>query len=53
MQQDTRTRANLPRLDLNVLPAFKMGYTGKGIRVVVLDDGLEHKHSDLRENYVR
>jgi subtilisin family serine protease len=44
---------NVPQLDLNVLPVFDMGYSGKGVRVCVLDDGIEHTHDDLRENYVR
>ncbi|ODM92521.1 Neuroendocrine convertase 1 [Orchesella cincta] len=50
--QDTRTKASLPRLDLNVLPVFQLGYTGSGVNVVILDDGLEHTHSDLVKNYV-
>lgn len=50
--QDTRTRAGLPKLDLNVLPVWERGITGAGIRVAVLDDGLEHGHDDLRQNYV-
>ncbi|KAG6457643.1 hypothetical protein O3G_MSEX010420 [Manduca sexta] len=49
--QDTRTIHYLPRLDLNVLPVYKMGYNGKGVRVSVLDDGIEHTHTDLRDNY--
>lgn len=49
---DTRTRAGLPKLDLNVLPVWQRGITGAGIRVAVLDDGLEHGHDDLRQNYV-
>lgn len=52
VQQDTRTRTSLPRLDLNVLPVFDMGVTGKGINVVILDDGIEHSHTDLIDNYV-
>ncbi len=27
--------------------------SGRGVRVCVLDDGLEHQHDDLRDNYVR
>lgn len=50
--QDTRTRPGLPKLDLNVLPVWERGITGAGIRVAVLDDGLEHSHDDLRLNYV-
>lgn len=51
-QQDTRTVHNLPRLDLNVLPVYEMGYNGNGVRVSVLDDGIEYNHTDLRANYV-
>jgi proprotein convertase subtilisin/kexin type 1 len=40
------------RLDLNVLPAYRLGVTGRGVRVAVLDDGLEYTHEDLRANYV-
>ncbi|KAJ8683619.1 hypothetical protein QAD02_019411 [Eretmocerus hayati] len=39
------------KLDLNVLPVYQMGITGRGIRVSVLDDGIEHTHEDLRANY--
>lgn len=49
--QDTRTSSKLPRLDLNVLPVYKSGFNGKGVRVSVLDDGIEHNHTDLRANY--
>ncbi|KAM3960400.1 neuroendocrine convertase 1-like [Aphomia sociella] len=49
--QDTRTVKNLPRLDLNVLPVYGMGFNGSGVRVTVLDDGIEHNHTDLRANY--
>lgn len=49
--QDTRTMSNLPKLDLHVLPCYELGITGKGIRVSILDDGIEYTHHDLRENY--
>ncbi|KAI4458893.1 proprotein convertase subtilisin/kexin-related [Holotrichia oblita] len=49
--QDTRTRPDLPKLDLNVLPVYKAGITGKGVRVSILDDGIEHIHDDLKDNY--
>lgn len=52
IQQDTRSNRNLPKLDLNVLPLYRLGITGRGIRVAVLDDGLEYTHDDLRNNYV-
>ncbi|XP_015598957.1 neuroendocrine convertase 1 [Cephus cinctus] len=49
--QDTRASKSLPKLDLNVLPLYRLGVTGRGIRVAVLDDGLEYTHEDLRNNY--
>jgi hypothetical protein len=30
----------------------EFGLSGKGIRVVVLDDGLEYSHPDISANYV-
>ena len=29
-----------------------MGYTGKGVTVAIMDDGLDYLHPDLRDNYV-
>ncbi|XP_045501380.1 neuroendocrine convertase 1-like [Colias croceus] len=49
--QDTRTFTDLPRLDLNVLPVYDMGFNGLGVRISILDDGIEHNHTDLRDNY--
>nr|AAB30556.1 Lfur2 [Lymnaea stagnalis] len=37
--------------DMNVLEAWKKGYTGKNIVVTILDDGLERTHPDLVKNY--
>lgn len=42
----------LPKLDLNVLPVYEKGITGNGIRIAILDDGLEYTHDDLFDNYV-
>lgn len=39
-------------LDMNVIPAWREGITGKGIVVTILDDGLETDHPDLEKNYV-
>jgi proprotein convertase subtilisin/kexin type 2 len=33
--------------DLNVTGAWNMGYTGKGINIVIVDDGVDYKHEDL------
>ncbi|XP_076240659.1 neuroendocrine convertase 1 isoform X2 [Calliopsis andreniformis] len=49
--QDTRSNKALPKLDLNVLPLYQLGVTGRGVRIAVLDDGLEYTHDDLRNNY--
>jgi subtilisin family serine protease len=51
-QQDTRTGADLPRLDLKVTPVYQKGISGRNVRVTVLDDGIEYKHEDLFPNYV-
>ncbi|XP_028173178.1 furin-like protease 1, partial [Ostrinia furnacalis] len=38
-------------LDMNVIPAWREGITGKGVVVTILDDGLETDHPDLAANY--
>lgn len=40
-------------MDMNVIPAWQEGITGKGSVVTILDDGLEKDHPDLIQNYVR
>lgn len=42
---------HLSHVDMNVLPVYQMGYTGKGVRVSILDDGVEGSHYDLKDNY--
>lgn len=32
--------------------AWELGYTGKGVVVTILDDGLERTHPDIAPNYV-
>ncbi|XP_068190180.1 proprotein convertase subtilisin/kexin type 5 [Antennarius striatus] len=36
---------------MNVAGAWRRGYTGKGVVVSVLDDGIETEHPDLKPNY--
>lgn len=37
--------------DINVRNVWKRGITGRGVVVTVVDDGLEHRHSDIKFNY--
>lgn len=43
---------NRPKFDMNVIPAWQEGITGRGVVVTILDDGLESDHPDLEQNYV-
>ncbi|XP_028457908.1 proprotein convertase subtilisin/kexin type 5 [Perca flavescens] len=36
---------------MNIAGAWRRGYTGKGVVVSVLDDGIETEHPDLKPNY--
>ena len=40
-----------PEKDINVIDVYKRGITGKGVKVSILDDGLDWKHPDLGKNY--
>ncbi|CAL8278916.1 unnamed protein product [Merluccius merluccius] len=37
--------------DMHIEEAWSRGYTGKGVVVSVLDDGVEREHPDLKSNY--
>lgn len=37
--------------DMNVSGAWILGYTGRGVSVTFLDDGLERDHPDIEQNY--
>ncbi|KAK2187945.1 hypothetical protein NP493_149g03028 [Ridgeia piscesae] len=37
--------------DINVESAWRKGFTGKGVVVTILDDGIDHTHPDLALNY--
>ena len=37
--------------DMNVQPAWDRGFTGKGVVVTILDDGIQTNHPELRDNY--
>lgn len=38
-------------LDMNVEGAWKLGISGQGVAVTILDDGIEKDHPDLIRNY--
>uniref|UniRef100_A0A8C5CX86 Furin (paired basic amino acid cleaving enzyme) a n=1 Tax=Gadus morhua TaxID=8049 RepID=A0A8C5CX86_GADMO len=42
---------NANHRDLNVKGAWELGFTGKGVVVSILDDGIEQNHPDLAQNY--
>ena len=37
---------------MNVKSAWRAGYTGKGVLVAVVDDGVNMNHPDLVSNFV-
>lgn len=37
--------------DMNVLEAWSLGYTGRGVVLTIMDDGIDYNHTDLRQNY--
>ncbi|XP_054708624.1 furin-1-like [Uloborus diversus] len=37
--------------DMNVIPAWREGFTGKGVVISILDDGIQGNHPDLAQNY--
>lgn len=37
---------------MNVGYAWRKGYTGKGVVITILDDGIQPNHPDLIQNYV-
>lgn len=42
-----------PDHSMNVVPVWKkLGYTGKGVLIAVIDDGLKSDHKDLESNFV-
>ncbi|XP_046548002.1 PC3-like endoprotease variant B [Haliotis rubra] len=38
-------------MDLNVDPAWSNGFSGTGVVICILDDGIDHQHQDLKDNY--
>lgn len=38
---------------MGIRETWELGYTGKGVVVTIVDDGIEINHADLKQNYVR
>ena len=36
---------------MNIYSAWMMGVTGRGVKVVHIDDGIDYTHRDLKYNY--
>lgn len=53
MQKNEEQTGGQRDIDLNIVEAWEQGYNGEGVVVTTLDDGIDHEHPDLRNNYVR
>ncbi|KAI0987197.1 hypothetical protein GJ496_004679 [Pomphorhynchus laevis] len=38
---------------MNIAKAWDMGYSGKGVSICILDDGLDYRHPELQKRYRR
>ncbi|XP_072332746.1 PC3-like endoprotease variant B isoform X2 [Scyliorhinus torazame] len=38
-------------VDINVVPVWEKNITGSGVVVTIIDDGIDHKNTDLKKNY--
>ncbi|XP_072167350.1 proprotein convertase subtilisin/kexin type 5-like [Diadema setosum] len=45
------TMNSTPVASMNIQKAWQMGYTGQGVVLTILDDGLEYNHTDIQPNY--
>ena len=51
--QENEGQLNTPaKHDINVIPAWLAGYSGRGVTIMIVDDGLDHEHPELAERYV-
>ena len=40
-------------LDMNLVPVYReYNITGNGINIIIIDDGIEYTHDDIRDNFV-
>ncbi|GFO34884.1 neuroendocrine convertase 2 [Plakobranchus ocellatus] len=50
--RNTGQSGGVEGLDLNVMEAWEMGYSGAGVTTAIMDDGIDYLHEDLKYNYV-
>ena len=39
-----------PRIDINIEPVWRQGYTGEGMKIGIIDQLVDNKHPDLSDN---
>uniref|UniRef100_A0A0B7AP44 Neuroendocrine convertase 2 n=2 Tax=Arion vulgaris TaxID=1028688 RepID=A0A0B7AP44_9EUPU len=49
--RNTGQSGGVKGLDLNVLAAWDMGYSGAGVTTAIMDDGIDYLHEDIMNNY--
>ncbi|MCB0631618.1 MAG: S8 family serine peptidase [Saprospiraceae bacterium] len=49
---NTGQGGGIPGADANVFAAWDQGYSGRGIQICIVDDGLEKDHPELSPNFV-
>lgn len=49
--QNTGQGGGTVGVDSNVVPAWTKGYTGNGVQICIVDDGVEYTHADLSPRY--
>jgi subtilisin family serine protease len=42
----------MANVSLGILQAWKLNYTGKGVAISIVDDGVDYRHIDLIDRYV-
>jgi kexin len=43
----------MPENELNVTKLWDRGITGTGVKIALIDDGLDYTSGDLKDNFVR
>lgn len=47
-----KLNSTIPVTDINVVPVYqKYNITGRGVRILIIDDGIEYTHEDIRSNF--